>query len=129
MKYWYYPYFKLSDNTGNEHIALQLLILAILISSISVIGGASFKATNCDFVTTNSTINGTITNYEYGYVCQDTPLGISNTFLKVTTWFYRLMISYLILYFIYKLFMYLGIDLIESFKNKFKWRLKGSKRI
>jgi|SRR6056297_52575 len=115
-----YMFFKLSETTGNEHIVLQLLLLSILIGCVSVIGGATFKSTNCDFVTTNSTINGTVTTYDYDYICQDTPFGISNTFIKLTTWFYRLMITYLLGYFIYKLFLYMGIDMVELFKNKFK---------
>lgn len=115
-----YMFFKLGKNTGKEHIALQLLLLSIFIGSIVVLGGAVYKSSNCDLLINSSTINGTTTNYEYSYICQDEPVGISDTFLKLTQWFYRLMTLYLILYFIYKVLLALNYDLVQKLRHRFK---------
>lgn len=124
-----YMFFKLGENTGKEHIVLQLLIFSILVGSVVVIGGATFKATNCDMVQTNTTTQeitsssnqtDSITYHNYEYQCQEEPFGISDTFLKLTQWFYRLSLTYLIIYFIYKVLLAIGVDLVENIKNRFK---------
>jgi len=115
-----YMFFKLGENTGKEHIILQLLMFSILIGAVVVIGGASFKATNCDLLIVNATDTGETITYQHEYVCQDEPFGISETFLKVTQWFYRLTMTYLILYLIYKTLLVIGVDLVEMAKNRFR---------
>lgn len=115
-----YMFFKLGENTGKEHIVLQLLLLAMIISSVLVVGAASFKATNCDYVIANATDDGTTMTYAHEYQCQDEPFGISETFLKVTQWFYRLFMIYLIIYFIYKVLIAIGVDLVDIIRNRFK---------
>jgi len=115
-----YMFFKLGENTGQEHIFYQLLLLGIIMFSILTLGGATFRASNCDLIPTNSTLSGNTTIYEYDYICQETPAPISLTFLKVTQWFWRLSLTYIILYFINKTLLYMGVDLIERTKRRFK---------
>ena len=115
-----YMFFKLGENTGKEHVFYQLLLFSIIMASVLTLGGATFRASNCDLIPVNSTLVGDVTSYKYDYVCQEDPIPISNTFLKVTQWFWRLSLTYIIVYIVYKLMLAMGVDLIASIKRRFK---------
>jgi len=55
--------------------------------------------TNCEAVVSNATfVNSTFTHYDYQSFCHTQELQSINTFYKLTTWFYRLFIAYVIIY-------------------------------
>ena len=104
-----YIFFKLGENTGSEHIVLQLLMISMIVGSVSVLGGAVFKDTNCHLVAVNSTTTNDVIDYEYGQFCYDEPTPQSNSFIRLTSYFYRLFMTYVIVYFIYRVLIAFGV--------------------
>lgn len=94
-----YWFFKLGENTGDEHIILQLLLMGLFIAGLSVLGGAVINAANCvDYY------NGS----ELTVVCLDEPTGTSETFMEFVNWTVRLMQLYLVIYIVYRVLLYWG---------------------
>lgn len=113
-----YMFFKLGENTGNEHIVYQLLLLSLVIGSVIIIGGATLKESTCDLVPVNTTSIGDSVVYQFDEICRE-PTSTENTFFKLTQWFFRLSMSYIILYLIYRTLMAIGPGLVKQFK---KWK-------
>lgn len=55
--------------------------------------------TNCDVVVDNATlVNANLTHYDYVSFCHTQEIDSISTFYKVTTWFYRIFIAYVVVY-------------------------------
>lgn len=104
-----YMFFKLGENTGSQHFILQLLMIAIIISSVSIMGVAGLDASReCSWQTSYIETMGGDQELQYDYVCLDEPSNVAETFLYVTTWFYRLFILYMFFYILFAVLGYFG---------------------
>ena len=112
-----YMFFKLSEQKITQelqgekptnHFVLQLMILFFILSSVLLLGKVGIDDSNhCDFVVTNSTIVGNVTNNSYDYLCSTNTNSTSFTFYKITLWFMRLLTAYIFIYFTYEVLIYL----------------------
>lgn len=110
-----YMFFKLGDNAvrhgkGNtNHFLLQVLLLFFIISAVPLMGKVSLDDKDfCSWNVVNSTTNGYTTSYDYDYQCEPNPNTTSDTFYDLTVWFFRLVASYVVYYFIYEVLKYLN---------------------
>lgn len=103
-----YMFFKFGENTGNEHFVLQLLLVAMIVGGIAIAGAAGYNAANCQTMAVNSTVAGGVTTYGYDTVCNTSPVGVSDTFVRYTSYYYRIFMTYVIVYFIYRVLVAWG---------------------
>jgi len=106
-------FFKLSDNASKDatrgHFLLQLLLLFLILSSVNLIGKVSLDDKDyCSWNVVNSTTTGSSTSYDYEYQCETNTNTTPDIFYKITTWFFRLVSSYVFFYFIYEVLKFLG---------------------
>lgn len=97
--------FKLED----KHTVIKVLALFFAVYCVLLIGkNAVTNSQICSIEINSTNTTGNITTYEYGRYCfQDDNYNTSNTFYKLTLWFFRLLIVYLIGFFIYLAATYL----------------------
>ena len=56
----------------NSHNALQILFFFMIVASLVLLGRAGMDSSvQCEFLLMNNTVSGTLTSFEYDYVCQD----------------------------------------------------------
>ena len=111
-----YMFFKLNDikiknPDGNQTgtFLLQLLVLLFLMSSIILLGKATLDARDeCAFMNTSTTVNGTTTNYNYTYLCEEDTNTTVNTFYYIVMGFVSLLFLYLFISFVYSVLIYIG---------------------
>jgi len=116
-----YIFFKLGENGKSEHFILQLLMIAFIIGSVSTLGGAVYKGTNCHLIPTNATNTNNQITYTYDEVCYSEPVANSDSFVQLTSYYYQFFTTYLILYFIYRVLLTFGyIDKIKTKLNGYK---------
>jgi len=115
-----YVLFKLAERSRDKdfdsHNALQILMFFLLISSLFLVGKASYDDRDyCDFVVNQTTITGNDTFYHYNYEC------VSNS-NNTAKWLYRIP-----LFIIQMAGIYLEIYLFRMIYKYFK-ELFGDRR-
>lgn len=93
-------------NLEKEHFLLKLLLLSFFAVTILILPNAAVSE-DCNVVlanstaTTNNTTNTTQTNYEYTTACTTIQSNAPISFIKITTWFFRIFFSYSLLFLIW----------------------------
>lgn len=107
-----YLFFKSGDDY-QEHVLLRILLLGLLFGVFILIGSAGLDSTtSCDVIISNQTEyevvgNATVTEFSYDTLCYEK--GSDNTalsFYQLTLWIVRLVSTYLIIYLVYKIFLW-----------------------
>lgn len=107
-----YILFKLAERGRDEefdsHNALQILMFFLLISSLFLVGKASYDDRNyCDFVVNQTMITGDNTSYTYDYLCVDNTSSTGKWIYRIPLFIIQAAGLYLIIYLfrlIYKYF-------------------------
>jgi len=98
-----YVLFKLAergrDKEFESHNALQILMFFLLISSLFLVGKASYDDRHyCDYVVNQTTIIGNQTVYEYDYMCSTNDSSTGVWLYKIPLFIIQIAVIYLILY-------------------------------
>lgn len=92
-------YFAFQWNT-EEHFIFQLMTSFFVLSIILLIPTIALQEKDtCSIEVLNQTVTGNITVFNYDNVCITNSHTTFLTFYKIITWFYRLFIAYIFVYF------------------------------
>lgn len=107
-----------------RHFLLKLFLLFFSAIAVLLIGQATqADSFNCSWLPDNSTVSGSTTNYDYSYHCNETPTGANAGIYLLTTWYFRILATYSIIYFLYMAFIWIKSLIVMKKKGKFS--IKG----
>lgn len=101
--------FRFNQSENQKHEALQLLFFGIIMASLMLVGKATVDYNDyCDFVVVNeTTVNSSLTTYEYNYQCGENDNETSKSLLDLSLWLFRLTLAYIVVYVFYHFFNYI----------------------
>lgn len=89
----------LSFQISKEHPALRMLGVLFGMSILLIVPYALLESRNvCEVVVNSTTTTGNLTAYTHTNFCYDENVRSVTTLYKVLTWFYRIMVAYVIIY-------------------------------
>lgn len=100
---------------SKEHFIFQVLLFFFILAGVFLMGKAAYdNPDSCEWLLNSTVTSGNTTTYFNEYHCAESPQGTSTTTLKLTTWFFRVSVIYIFIYFVYKVLEWMGIIVRES---------------
>lgn len=100
--------FYVSFSLEKKHFLLQLLCIIFALLSLNIMTATMVESrSECTTELSNTTIIGNVTDYQYSQVCQTRELQSPVTLFKVMTWFLRLFLTYVVIYFFIEVITYI----------------------
>jgi len=82
-----------------EHFLLKLLLILFFLVAIGLIPKALIDEQDyCDYVKANQTVAGNVTTYQYARVCTTNSTNTYDILIEMTTWLWRLVFTYMLIY-------------------------------
>jgi hypothetical protein len=94
-----YLMFKVKDSTMGS--SMQALFFFMIIASFIVMGSAGYESRlQCDYVLSNSTVVGNVTNNNYALQCTERASAAGSWVYRLPLWFGYISAGYIIIYFL-----------------------------
>lgn len=99
-------------------------VISLVFSILAMLSTAGFILNdpgNCAIVLQNQTVTGNYTAYSYDRLCYDTDnnAGSSLGIFKLINWFMRILFWYFLIFIIYWLFDYWGMNILDTLRGMF----------
>lgn len=105
----------------DRHFLLKLFLLFFSAIAVLLIGQATqADQFNCSWLPDNSTVSGSLTTYEYSYHCDETPTPANGGIYTLTSWYFRILALYSVIYFLYMAFTWIKGIVLMNKEGKFK---------
>jgi hypothetical protein len=104
-----------------EHIVYRVFIIMFVVFLAIILPKATIDDSNyCAIVTSNQTVEGNVTSYEYEKLCFTNENSTTQSFFTYVTRFIWFTVTYLLVYLIYKVFIHFDIPMkvISGFRRR-----------